>query len=257
MKILLTNDDGYQSTALHQLAAALSREHSVFISAPYDERSCSGHALTIGGKLYKKRIDTVELTKESNFKFDVPCLAVSGTPADAVKFAVEHEFKDEKFDLVISGINTVLNVGTDAVYSGTFNSAQEGTLLGIKSIAVSTFNVDDDYSYVVDFVVNNLEKLVALADDMVTVNLNVPSQHGENINGIAVVPMGLRHYNDWYEENADGSFTMKGYPYDCTKNKYDNDSKMIDLGYITVAPVRVFMNVDDRIKADANTGWTL
>ena len=33
--------------------------------------------------------------------------------------------------------------------------------------------------------------------------------------------------------------------------------KMIDRGYITVAPVRVFVNVDDKITADAGNGWQL
>ena len=40
-------------------------------------------------------------------------------------------------DLILSGINNGQNVADDITYSGTVAGAIEGTLLGIRSIAVS------------------------------------------------------------------------------------------------------------------------
>ncbi len=63
--------------------------------------------------------------------------AVSGKPADCVKFAVSVLLKGKKPDLVISGINFGGNDGCSVFYSGTVAGAREGALMGINSFAVS------------------------------------------------------------------------------------------------------------------------
>ena len=62
---------------------------------------------------------------------------VDGTPTDCVLIAIHQVLKDRPPDLVLSGINRGGNLGEDATYSGTVAAAMEGTLLGIRSIALS------------------------------------------------------------------------------------------------------------------------
>ncbi len=51
--------------------------------------------------------------------------------------AVRHFMLDQPPDLVLSGINHGSNLGEDVTYSGTIAAAIEGTMLGIRSIAMS------------------------------------------------------------------------------------------------------------------------
>ena len=115
MKILLSNDDGYNAEGLLKLALALKDRHEVHISAPAGEQSGSGHGLTFGRGLGWRRVPADELPEVDGKRVDVPCHAVYGSPADAVKFAIEHIYLGERFDLVISGVNTVLNIGSDII----------------------------------------------------------------------------------------------------------------------------------------------
>ena len=62
--------------------------------------------------------------------------ALRGTPTDCVIMAVTHVMP-EKPDLVLSGVNSGANLADDVTYSGTVAGAMEGTLLGVRSIALS------------------------------------------------------------------------------------------------------------------------
>lgn len=274
MRILLTNDDGIDAVCLSKLAFELSKAHEVYIVAPCKEQSGAGHSLSFTRKINCKQRDlpceqVCKAAKQCNSDehdtssefclanpYTIPCWEVDGSPSDCVKFAIECLYRDTKFDLVLSGINTVLNVGTDIVYSGTFNAAEEGTILGIKSIAVSTVGRECDYSFPIKFVVDNLEQMVGIIPDMATLNVNIPFANRERNNGIAVVPIGLRRYNDWYEETADG-YKLVGYPLDCSNNESDDDAKWIDKGYITVSLVRVISPDADLHNSIDVVGWKL
>ena len=125
MRILLTNDDGIDSPGLHalrQIAAELS--HDVWVVAPETNQSGASHSLTLHEPLRLRQID------ERAF-------AVRGTPTDSVIMGVRHILKDKAPDLVLSGVNSGANMAEDVTYSGTIAGAFEGTILGIRSIALS------------------------------------------------------------------------------------------------------------------------
>ena len=125
MRILLTNDDGIDSPGLHalrQIAAELSGD--VWIVAPETNQSGASHSLTLHEPLRLRQID------ERAF-------AVRGTPTDSVIMGVRHILKDKGPDLVLSGVNRGANMAEDVTYSGTIAGAFEGTILGIRSIALS------------------------------------------------------------------------------------------------------------------------
>jgi 5'-nucleotidase len=70
-------------------------------------------------------------------RLDERAFAVRGTPTDSVIMGVRHVLKDNPPDLVLSGVNRGANMAEDVTYSGTIAGAFEGTILGIRSIALS------------------------------------------------------------------------------------------------------------------------
>ena len=127
MYILLTNDDGIYAEGIYSIYAELAKMANVTVVAPESEKSSVGHAITLAHPIWFKRVRR----KGQPFGY-----AVSGTPADCVKFGVNVLMK-HKPDLVISGINLGANDGCSVFYSGTVAGAREGAILGIPSIAVS------------------------------------------------------------------------------------------------------------------------
>src|ERR687894_1517695 len=125
MRILLTNDDGVNATGLKVLVG-IARKFSddIWIVAPAEEQSGAGHSLTL--------TYPVRLRKLGERRF-----CVGGTPTDSVMMAIAHIMKDDRPDLVLSGVNRGANLGEDVTYSGTVSAAMEGALAGIPSIALS------------------------------------------------------------------------------------------------------------------------
>jgi 5'-nucleotidase len=126
-KILVTNDDGYAAEGLASLVTALREleDVSVTVVAPAGEKSACGHSLTLTKPL---RFVAVE---DHFFKLE------DGTPSDCVYLSLSAIFKEQKPDLVVSGINRGSNMGEDITYSGTAAAAMEGVLHDIPSIAIS------------------------------------------------------------------------------------------------------------------------
>ena len=124
MRILITNDDGIHATGLgvlERIARALSDD--VWVVAPETDQSGASHSLTLN--------DPLRLRKVSERTF-----AVRGTPTDCVIMGVRHILPSPP-DLILSGVNRGQNLADDVTYSGTIAGAIEGTLLGVRSMALS------------------------------------------------------------------------------------------------------------------------
>ncbi|MDX1729857.1 MAG: 5'/3'-nucleotidase SurE, partial [Aurantimonas coralicida] len=124
MRLLLTNDDGIHAEGLAVLER-IAREltDDVWVVAPETDQSGLSHSLTLSSPLRLRKID------ERRF-------ALSGTPTDCVIMAVK-QLMDSPPDLVLSGVNAGQNICDDVTYSGTVAGAMEGTMLGLRSIALS------------------------------------------------------------------------------------------------------------------------
>src|SRR5574337_2029843 len=123
MKILISNDDGYQAPGIVALHAALAAFAEVEVIAPEHNNSAKSNALTLHSPLYVHRAP-------NGFRY------VNGTPADCVHIALTG-LLGYRPDLVVSGINNGANMGDDTIYSGTVGAAMEGYLFGIPSMAFS------------------------------------------------------------------------------------------------------------------------
>ena len=127
MRILITNDDGFNADgikSLKKIALEMSAKENIFVVAPSKNQSAKSRSIT-----YKRDF---QITKKSSNEF-----SVDGTPSDCIIFALDHLMKNKKPDIVLSGINWGYNLAEDTFYSGTVAAALEAADRGILSIALS------------------------------------------------------------------------------------------------------------------------
>ena len=183
MKILVSNDDGYDAPGIAALAAALSSLAGVTVTvvAPSRNRSATSNSITVDRAL--------RITRADNGFY-----LVDGTPADCVHLAVTG-FLDFRPDLVVSGVNDGANLGDDTIYSGTVAAAMEGYLLGIPSIAVSLAarpaTCFDTAALVARDIVARYQ--ANLPSTPWLLNVNVPDVPYAELKGIRSVRLGKRH----------------------------------------------------------------
>jgi len=202
MRILLTNDDGIHAeglAVLERIAAELSDE--VWIVAPETDQSGLSHSLTLSSPLRLRRIS------ERRF-------ALSGTPTDCVIMAAKHLMPAPP-DLVLSGVNAGQNLCDDVTYSGTVAGAIEGTMLGLRSIALSqAFTPGSDRETLWETAERHapdvIRKLLSVPFRPGTlVNVNFPPVQPEAVAGVSVTRQGKLDYSLGLEERRDG----RGFPY--------------------------------------------
>ena len=158
MRILITNDDGYQAKGIKVLADIMGKFGDVTVIAPKKHQSGMSMAVSLG----LKQIAYKDLGNGWHY--------VDATPASCVKFGLNTMFLDNFPDVVVSGINHGSNASTASCYSGTLGAAEEAALNGIPAIGVSldSFHLDADFSSIEKYFGEIFEKLMK----------NWPSRHG-------------------------------------------------------------------------------
>ena len=126
-RILLTNDDGIESTGIAVLRHALEGLGAVTTIAPALNSSAVARSITIDRPL---RLQPVA------FGRGYAGVSCDGTPADCVRVGFLG-LDGAPPDIVVSGVNLGPNLGTDVTYSGTVGAAFEAALRGRPGIAFS------------------------------------------------------------------------------------------------------------------------
>ena len=251
-KILITNDDGFDSPALLALKEALEPLAEIITVAPTLEKSACGHSLTL-----TKPLRFVEL--EANFyKLD------DGTPTDCVFLALHKLYpKDAQPDLVISGINIGANMGEDITYSGTASGAMEAVLQGIPAIAISQDFSDDmrekegfDYALAKESIAMLVQKIFNGSfplNPRKFLNVNIPAVTPKASKGFKVTKTGSRVYSN----DADAHINPRGQEYfwiGLVNHEWrESEGQMSDVeavksGYISVTPIHLDMTAHDDIE---------
>jgi 5'-nucleotidase len=182
MKILLSNDDGYQAPGIVALHEAIKDLGDVEVVAPEHNNSAKSNALTLHSPLYVHQAG-------NGFRY------VNGTPADCVHVALTG-LLGYRPDLVVSGINNGANMGDDTIYSGTVGAAMEGYLFGIPAIAFSQTqkgwaHLDDAARMARELVQRMLAK--AATDKPWLLNVNIPNLPYADLKPFKVCRLGRRH----------------------------------------------------------------
>ncbi len=181
MKILVSNDDGYQSPGLIALADALAPLGDVLVVAPERDRSGASNSLTLDVPLRAKRM-------ANGF------IRVDGTPTDCVHLALTGLSEIEP-DIVVAGINHGPNLGDDVLYSGTVAAATEGRFLGLPSMAVSIAAHEPQH---LETAARVAVRLVARLrenplEPSIILNVNVPDRPYAELQGFLATRLGHRH----------------------------------------------------------------
>ena len=190
MKILLSNDDGYQAPGLEALANGMSEFGQCTVVAP--DRNCSGasNSLTLEHPL---RVNT----DRRGFHY------VNGTPVDCIHLAITG-LLDYEPDVVICGINAGANMGDDVLYSGTVAAAMEGRFLGCPAIALSlAMEHPENFDRAMSAVMPLLHRLLETPHEPWLLNVNIPEVSAEVATGFAVTRLGRRHCADPSERIRD------------------------------------------------------
>jgi len=242
LNILLVNDDGVHAPGINILRETLSSIANVVVVAPMEEKSTTGHTLTLD--------HTIRISK---IKEDI--YGCSGFPADCSMVGIGHIFKKElngrKIDLVISGINRGANLGQDIYYSGTVAAAREAAFHGIPSIAVSScmdfrkIHNETDYYFTAS---NFIKKLVQLnisnfIPRMTVLNVNVPWCSIDKIKGLKVTKVGFRKYSEDIDEREDfrgRKYYWIGGIYHGYDEFEDSDCVAVENSQISISPIKLY-----------------
>jgi len=199
MKILISNDDGVYAEGIKVLYQKLGHSHEALTIAPLEERSTSGHSLSLDRPLRAKEI------KKNVY-------GCSGFPADCILLGLGHFCLNQLPDLVVSGINRGANLGQDLYYSGTVAAAREAAFHGYPSIAVSlvcefndphdekTMNFSTAADYVNMLIENGIQKIIP---EKCLLNINVPDLPKKEIKGAVYATIGHRRYSEKIDQRED------------------------------------------------------
>lgn len=254
MTILLSNDDGIEAPGLYALAETLQAFDDVLIAAPETEKSGVGHAITIR--------ETIRVTELDERPRGVPRIAVGGTPADAVKFALRERLDDAPA-LLVSGPNTGPNVGVNVLYSGTIGAAYEGVIGGVSAVAVSSDLQRGkwDWSACRHFAKQVIPAALALERERrehpeahlrhgvarpFLWNLNVPALPKRRIRGLAITRHGTSGFQEFFvPDTRDGHYTIDGaFAAEDPSDGYDAAALMA--GYASLTPLALDLTDAER-----------
>lgn len=247
MRILLTNDDGFNAEGLgvlEEIARTISDD--VWVVAPEYEQSGASRALTLSELLRVRKI--------SGKRF-----AVRGTPTDAVMLAVQ-ELMPARPDLVVSGVNRGQNIAEDIGLSGTVAGAIQGMVLGIPSIALSQAMMvfRDDHRAPFEIAREHGPGIVRRLLDTgwppnVVMNVNFPDPGEGKVKGIAVTRQGFRDvFNIHFERRRDlrgGDYYWMGFHREPSGAPEGSDIRAVYDARISITPLHIDLTHEATLAA--------
>ena len=246
MKILISNDDGFQAPGIVALYEALKTVAEVEVVAPEHNNSAKSNALTLHSPLYVH-------TSHNGFRY------VNGTPADCVHIALTG-LLDYRPDLIVSGINNGANMGDDTIYSGTVGAAMEGYLFGIPAIAFSQIEKGwreiESAAQVAREFVQQMDQQKLLGSSPWLLNVNIPNKPIAELKPMKICRLGRRHAAErvivqdsprgetmyWIGSAGAAKDDAEGTDFHATAN-----------GHIAVTPLQVDLTDHDNLRYWAQT----
>jgi len=250
LRILLSNDDGYQAVGITTMQQALEDAgHNVTVVAPLTQRSGSSASLSINMLSYQQ--------------IDSNVWAVDASPLTCVWIGLTAILAQTPH-LIVSGTNIGANLGPVAILSGTVGGALAGVQAEIAglpgSIPAIAFSTDapwmekedpvllkQHFDNVAAFAVKIIEQLAKgdgpLLPEHTMLNVNYPPLLPEDIKGVRQMTQGHNtNIKISYERKIhEGKkfFVIKLDPVDETNSAQQSDSVVTAYsnGFITIVPM--------------------
>lgn len=232
--VFLTNDDGVEAPGIRAMALALSSLARVTVVAPHHGRSSCSSSLTLHQYL--------RVWPKNSMGENISVFACNGTTADCCKISLEYLLREDKPDLIVSGINNGYNTGSDCLYSGTVAGAMEGTFFGIPSIAVSaeTARKPGFLAQAADFACQVIRRYFLAHQFRGILNLNLPEGADLSWEKLHVTKLGLQRYDNAIRALTDPSghigYWLAGTP--AGGYAPDEDVYWIHRGEATLTPIQ-------------------
>jgi 5'-nucleotidase len=239
MRLLITNDDGYNAPGLDALYQALAPLGEISVIAPFEEQSTRGHAVSFRDPVAVEWIEHTRFGRTG---------VVRGYPADCVRIALVARGGTPAFDWVISGVNAGANLGVDAFYSGTVAAAREAALLGHRAVAVSqlfTAALPIDWSRTVFWTRRVLEDVLSRPLEAKTFwSVNLPALAGaDRPRHVRTVRLSTEPVPITYEVARDGTPQRELYRYQGAYHERavtpGTDVEAVFNGDIAVTPIHL------------------
>ena len=227
--ILVTNDDGYDSKGLAAAVEVARAFGRVVVVAPETTQSGMSQAITMYNPLYLRCVSRQEGQE---------VYAFSGTPVDCVKMAFDYLLRDQRVDLVVSGINHGSNSAVNVLYSGTMGADAdfEAAVVYGKRIVRSV-----------------LEKKVELP---LCLNVNVPVGKPGELHGIRLCRQNRGFWREEFYRHEDprgrAYFWLTGDFVNGEPGAEDTDEWALAHGYVSIVPVQVDLTDYRQLAALAN-----
>jgi len=237
MKILISNDDGVWAEGIKVLHKELQKLGEAVVVAPLEEKSTTGHALTLHKPLRLRQ-------------FDEWTYGINGGPADCVQMGVG-EVLGSRPDLFVSGINRGANLGQDIFYSGTVAAAREAAIMGIPSIAVSSciegLRVLPDQEIYYQTAARVVSELIPKIDFKffsrgTVLNVNVPNLPFEKVKGLKITKQGFRKYSFELDKRVDHraqNYYWVGGSYEGFDPIEGSDAMVVEEGWAALTPLHI------------------
>ncbi|MCF7923838.1 MAG: 5'/3'-nucleotidase SurE [Candidatus Izimaplasma sp.] len=221
MKILLTNDDGYNAEGIKHLYKVLQTFGDVYLVAPDNHMS--------GASVSRIFWDKVKV-----FEHGEKIYSIEGTPADSVALALHG--LNIRPDVVISGINSGFNLGADTVYSGTVGACMEALKAKIPAVALSAdYNhlnqTKKDLKKVLNFIFDN-----NLLSNKYLLNVNFISRKFNKSKGIMITDLGFRPTRHFYVKEDEFYVTKRNFLNE--EFTEETDLYAVNNGFISITPLK-------------------
>jgi 5'-nucleotidase len=243
LRVLITNDDGYQAPGIRALAPAIAElGYDVLVVAPLDDQSGVGSARAgmVGRPIRTSAEDEGGITYRG----------IDGTPALAVTLASVGAFGPAP-DVVVSGINRGHNIGVPIFHSGTVAAALTAAGQGLSAVAVSIDSEDPAHWGTAAAVAAEALTWIVPESAGTVLTINVPDRPLDQL-------AGVRHASlaPIKRSRIIGTTAPTGEPMiELEPNRPDpipgTDEALLAAGFVTVTPILGIREVKDDSAATA------
>lgn len=253
--ILICNDDGIDAPGIIALASALDGLGELYVVAPENEQSAVGHAITVRDPV---RAHTHRFETPSG---EIYARAVTGTPADCVKLAV-NQLVPRRPDLVVSGINHGPNTAVNVIYSGTVSAATEASILGLNAVAFSLCSWESSDFEAAGTVARHIASHVLTRGlpSGVLLNVNIPARPTSELRGIQITRQARSRWEEGFDERVD-PFDRPYYWISGTFVNLDEgdgtDIDAIEDGYVSVTPLQHDLTAHEHLEDLQTDDWSI